>query len=344
MLLDLFRAGRLDSVSLLSDSIDRNHDIPLLWPAERLLLYFWIERYHAIDSLARHFDEVCKNNHPAEQVIWNVLSFHSLENIDLLVSWIDQSECDDNEFGFRVRLLETMILGDWDDQASVNREIISLVNLHFHEEVESPQETIQTKPQRHESETPDDPWALELSIGLGPTSVSGKFADYLSTRAGLSFNFSVYYKRWCFSLLMQPIFAKLKRDIPVGNGPDVWEAGKSAIIGNYGLALGYSIVDNAFLKINPFIGLSFSDCTPTEEQILDNEALRDAGIRWGVSTMYGIDTGFKLYNMINVLKRNNIPVSFNVRMNLIPKMFNKVHYSGNMWLLTFGVSMALHSW
>ena len=61
LLLDKFRAGRLDSVALLVDSIDHQRSgEPLLWPAERLLLYYWIERYHVIDSVTRYFDVICK--------------------------------------------------------------------------------------------------------------------------------------------------------------------------------------------------------------------------------------------------------------------------------------------
>lgn len=345
ILLNHFRAGRLDSLLFISDSIGKHCDIPLLWPAERLLLYYWTEKYDAIDSLAQHFDKVCTeaaSRHPAEQALWNVFSLHSLENIDMLVSWIDQSGCGDDKFSFRVQLLETMIFGDWDDQASVNREIISFVGRHFpdEKEAETPQAIQASPPPKYEP--PDDTWSLELGLGLGPTYVSGHFADYFSTRAGLSFNFAVNYKDWYFSLLMQPIFAKLKRNILAGNG-EVWEAGKKAIITNCGLSLGYSGVNNKFLKITPFLGLSLSECSPTDQQIENNEALANAVIRWGFSTMYGIDTGFKLFNVIDVMKRKDIPVSLNVRLNYIPKTFNTVdsRYSGNMFLVIFGVGIKL---
>ena len=343
LLLEKFRAARLDSVALLVDSIDRHHVTPLLWSAERLLLYYWIERYHAIDSLALHFDKVAAeaaSNPPAEQVVWNVLSFYSLENIDMLVSWIDQSECDDKEFGFRVRLLETVLFGDWDEQESINREIVSFVNRYLHEVDGTQQELKQP-----ESEQSADPWGLKFGLGLGPTSVSGKIADYLSTNAAISFNFNVYYNRWNFSLLLQPIFAKLKRDIPVGEGDDVWETGKSAIIGNYGFALGYSMINGKFLKVNPFIGFSISDCTPTEQQMLDNNVLRNAGIYGGLTTIYGIETLFRLHK-IDFLKLNDFPLSLAVRLNYIPSMFNNVNprYSGNMFFYTFGINMELATW
>jgi len=72
LLLDKFYAARLDSVSLILDSIDRHHcDQPLLWTSERLLLYYWIERYHAMDSLVWHFDDFSEKvaaNPPPEQM------------------------------------------------------------------------------------------------------------------------------------------------------------------------------------------------------------------------------------------------------------------------------------
>ena len=350
LLLKNFRAGRLDSVVLLVDSIDRHRDTPFLWSAERLLLYYWIERHQAIDSLALHFSEVnmeAVSNHPAEQIVWNVLSFHSIENIDTLVSWIDQSGCDDREFRFRVQLLETMLFGDGDDQESVNREIATFVSRYVRDEEKSAREIIQNEPQQFESETSDTPWGFELGFGLGPTYTSGRITDYFSTHWGLSINLNVYCNRWNFSLLMQPIFAKLKRDIPVGNDDgDIWEAGEKAIIGNFGLTLGYSIVNNRFMRINPFIGLSFSDCSPDQQQIEKNEALNDVAINWGFTSMYGIDTGFRLNSIFGFLKRNNIPLLFNVRLNYIPAMFNNVNprYSGNMFLITCGFSIDLSNW
>jgi len=349
MLLEKFRDGKLDSVSSLLDSLDVHPPVPLLWPAERLLLYYWLERYHAIDSLLNHFDEICEHalsNHPAEQVVWNVLSFHSLENKEILVSWIEQSGCGDLEYDFRVQLLKFMILGEWDDQVSVNRNITAFVNQYPLNEEEISQKNIQPDSEQPVSKTNDAPWSIGLGFGLGPAYVSGKLAKYFSTSAGLSLNANIYYKRWVFPLSIQPIFAKLKRDIPIGDGDDVWEAGSMALITNFGFACGYSVVDNKFLKLNPFLGLSISECTPGEQNIEDNEILANAGIRWGFTYLYGIDIGFKINNMIGFLKRSNISVLFNVRLNHIPSMFNNVNprYSGNINFVCFGLNVEFTKW
>ena len=349
MLLEQFRDGRLDSLSVLLDSMDVRHPDPLLWPAERLLLYYWTERYDAIDSLLNHFDEICmetSSNHPTEQVVWNVLSYHSLENKEMLVSWIDQSGCNDREFDFRVQLLGIIIHSEWDDQTSVSREITSFFNQYLYVEEKVSQKNTEPDPIPPVTKTPDEPWSLEFGFGLGPTSVSGRFANYFSTHAGLSFNFNVCYNRWFFPVLLHPIFARLKCDIPVGKGDEVWETGKLAIISNFGLAAGYSVIDYKFFKMNPFIGLSFSECAPSEQYREDNETLTDAGIRWGFSCMYGIDTQFKLENIIALLKRNNFPVLFNVRVNYIPAMFNNVNprYSGNLNFVSLGICMKLTKW
>ena len=346
LLLEKFRAGRLDSIALLLDSIDRRRDIPLLLPAERLLLYYWIERYHAIDSLAFHFNEVCMeaaSNRPTDHLT-NCLEFHSLENIDLLVSWIDQSGCDDGKFRFRVQLLETMLRGDWEDQATVNREISAFVSRFLRDEEKFRQKIKQTESQRFKTKNPDEPWTLEFGMGFGFASVSGNIAEYLSTRTVLSFNFNVYYNSFYASFMMQPIFAKLKRDIPANHANVVWEADNPAIIGNYGLAFGVSCIDNEFLKMNAFIGLSSSNCSPTEQQISNNEALRSAGIYGGIAPMFGIDATFRLYNMMDNLKRNDFPVSFNMRLNYIPSIFSNANYQGNMFLMTFGISIELAGW
>jgi len=346
LLLDLFRAGRLDSVSSLVDSIEsHHHEPPLLWPAERLLLYYWIERYHDIDSLARYFDSVSEEaafNHPLEQAVWNVLSYHSSENIDTLVVWIDQSGCGDEVFDFRVRLLETLVDSEWDDQPSVERNIMSLIGGYTFQEEENSSEIQTVVPRQIEtSQTYIEPWQIGFGMGIGPTAISGNISQYLSAQASLSFDFNVSYQRYYFSLLLQVIFAKLKRDIPVGNGGDVWESGSSSSIGNFGLAGGYSFINNRSLRMTPFVGLSISECAPSEQQIENNNALRNAGIRWGKSIICGVNTDVKLYWM----ERKDYLPSLNIKLNYIPAMFSNVSkkYSGNMFFITLGISMNVAS-
>ena len=346
MLLDKFNAGRLDAVSDLLDSIEhQRHDPLLLWPAERLLLYYWIERYQAIDSLARHFDEFSmetSTNHPQEQVVWNVLSFHSFENMDTLVKWIDQTGCDDEVFDFRVQLLKTMLNVDGDDQTSVHREIRLMIELYtFDDRKPSPEEQTMMPEQIESGYLANSPWRIAFGVGLGPTFVSGRLANYLSTKANMSFTINANYQQWYFLFLMQPIFTKLNRDIPVGSDGEVWKAGEKAVAGNIGLSFGYSLINSRYFRISPFVGFSVSDCSPSEEQITKNNALADAGIYTGYSTMFGLDSDVKLYNIFSFMRGKNAPVSFNIRLNYIPEIYQNVHtrYSGNMFLVTLGINI-----
>jgi hypothetical protein len=345
LLLDKFYATRLDSVSLFLDSIDRCHrDQPFLLPAERLLLYYWIERYDAIDSLVRHFDDFSEEvvaNAPQEQTVWNVLSYYSQEKLDLLVTWIDQTDCSNEVFNFRVHVLKTLLHNELEDQ-TVDREIHSLMKFYFLQESQTPPEAPNVASKQVEPhQSDDDPWRVGVGIGLGTVSTSGKIANYLSAKTCLSFDLNANYNQWYFSLLLQAVFAKLKRDMPVKNGGDIWETGKSAFINNFGLSAGYSVINSRVLRISPFIGMAVSDCSPSDQQIEDNSALNDAGIRWGFTNFYGMDMDVKLYKMIDYLNRKEFFSTLNIRLNYIPAMFNNVdsRYSGNMFFVTFGVRM-----
>ena len=348
LLIDHFRAGRLDSVSLLLDNLD-HRKMPILNPEERLLLYYWIERYNAIDSLAQNFDKISKKNASdtiSGQIVWNVLSVSSVERIDMLVQWIDQSGCSDNDFNFRVQLLELMLNSTWEDRNSFHREIISFVNQYNFVD-ETLMVDIMQDDEYWPMPDPDDmPWNAKLTLGMGPTFLSGNITDYLSTRMCLSFSFDVNYRQWYFSFLMQAVFAKLLRDIPVGAGIDVWEAGSSANITNLGLSIGYSVFNSKYINITPSIGLSFNESSPSEQQMDNNEILRDAGIRWGVAGIYGLNTDLKIYNMIDILKQKDLLFSLNFKLNYIPGMFNTVgkKYSGNLFFASFGISMNITSW
>ena len=344
LLIDKFRAGRFDSVSLLLDSIDHHcRNRPLLWPSERLLLYYWIERYHAIDSLAQHFDNACMAdslNLPPDQMVWNVLSFHSLEKKDMLIEWIDQTKCDDELFDFRVQLLETMLYADDEDQASVRREISLQVAQYSFLETEAPQEVQMVVPKQMEPYDPYiDPWRIGCSIGLGPTYISGKIAGYLSTKICLSFALNVNYRQWYYSLVVQGIFANLKKDIHADNGA-IWKTGKPAIISAFGLSFGYS-VNSKYLKMSPLIGIAVSECAPSEQQMENNNELRGVGIHWGIASMYGIDTDVKLYKMFPFMARNDFLTSLNVRLTYIPEMFGNVNgrYSGDMFFVALGIGL-----
>ena len=339
LLLNRFYATRLDSVSLLLDSLDRHHrDQPLLFPAERLLLYYWIERHEAIDSLTMHFDGFCEEisaNPPPEQMLWNVLSYYSQEKMDTLIAWIDQTGCNDEVFDFRERLLKTLLKNELEEQSFVEQEIRSFINQYSLREKEtSTVATEQTEPQE-----PDNPWRVGVGIGMGTVSVSGKLANYLSPKICVPFDVNVNYKRWYFSLQLQMVFSQLKLDIPFENGNGVWEAGKSANITSLDLSVGYSVIDSRFLRMSPFIGVAISDCLPSEQQIEKDDALKDAGISSGFANIVSLDTDVKLYQMINSWNKKNILISLNVRINYLPAMFSNVNtrYSGNMLFVTFGV-------
>ena len=341
LLLDKFYTTRLDSVSMLLDSIELHHqDQPLLHPAERLLLYYWIERYDAIDSLARHFDVFCAKiaaNPPPEQMVWNVLSYFSQEKKDTLVAWIDQTGCSDEVFDFRVGLLKTMLQNELEEQSYVEQEIRSFIKqFSFREEDFSNIET-----GKFESSKSDSPWQIGIVIGMGTVSTSGKIANYLSPKICVPFYVNVNYERWYFSFLLQLAFPKLKLDMPYKKGDGVWKAGKIATIVNMDLSVGYSVIDNRYLRMSPFIGVAFTDCSPSDQQIEKDETLKDAGISGGFANITGLDTDIKLYQIIHPRKKKNFLLSLNFRINYIPAMFNNVsfRYSGNMIFTTFGVRM-----
>jgi len=341
LLLDRFYATRLDSVSLLLDSIERHHrSQPLLFPAERLLLYYWIERYDDIDSLTLHFDGFCEEiaaNPPPEQMLWNVLSYYSQEKMDTLVAWIDQTGCSDGVFDFRVRLLKTMLQNEMQEQSFIEQEIRSLINQYSFRDGE----IYMIATEQVESHESDTPWRIGVGLGMGTVSASGKIANYLSPDVCMYFDVTVNYERWYFSLLVQAAFSKLKRDMPYKNGDGVWEAGNSANIVNFDLSVGYSMINSRFFRMSPFAGIAISDCSPSEVQIEQDESLKDAGISGGFSNILGLDTDIKLYQMINPGKKKNVLTSLNIRLNYVPSMFNNVNsrYSGNMLFVTFGVRL-----
>ena len=341
LLLNKFYTARLDSVSLLLDSMDRHYyEQPLLFPAERLLLYYWIERYDAIDSLVHHFDDFCEKistNPPSDQMIWNALSYYSQEKRNMLVEWIDQTGCSDDVFDFRMLLLKILLQNELQEQSSIEEEIRTFINQFSSQENEI--SFIEAKEVKsHEA---DSPWRIGIGLGFGAVSISGKIDNYLSPKFCGSFDLSVNYERWYFLMLLQFAFPKLKQDVPFKNGDGVWEAGKTANIFNFNIAVGYSVINSRFFRTSPFVGLAISECAPGEIQIEKDDTLNDAGISGGISNIIGLDTDINLYQMINPQKQNKLMYALNVRINYIPSMFSNVNsrYSGNMLFISFGAKI-----
>jgi hypothetical protein len=274
-------------------------------------------------------------------MVWNVLLYYSQENFDTLVAWIDDSECSDQVFDFRIHLLTILLHNDMEDQSSIDREIILLRDQYFvQEETKEMEDKTVASKQGEPQKISVDPWRVGVGVGLGTVSTSGKITKYLSAKSSLSFDVNVNYERWYFSLLVQIVFAQLKRDL------GTWEAGKLAFVSSYGLSTGYSVIDNRLFRMSPFIGLAVSDCSPSEQQIENDDTLKDAGIRWGFTSMYGLDMDIKLYNMIKFFERKDFYASLNIRLNYIPSMFNNVNnrYSGNMFFVSFGIRIDVSTW
>lgn len=344
-LLDLFYTRNLDSVRLALTEFDRRPEISVLWPAERLLLYYWIENYAGIDSLIRSFDKIAATSelhHPPDQIVWNVLSYQATQDIDELVSWIDQSGCSDAKFDFLVRLLETVTHDDRNDQKAVNNAITQFIKANPLPKDEPGASNIMTvEPEYAEAPRPDaEPWKFGVGIGAGRAFSSGHLADYLSPRACIYFNFDLYYQRWRFSLFMQAASGKLKKDIWFNYGSDVWAAGQSANLGNVGLTVGYAIADEKLFRITPFVGFSVNGCTPSEQAVAENEVLQDAGIRRGFSSAWGLDTELKLHGLFSSLKHKDMFACVDLKLMYAPAAFNNVssRYSGNMFYLIFGIN------
>jgi len=101
-----------------------------------------------------------------------------------------------------------LLHNELEDVSFVDHEIQSLM---VQEKQTSPEASTVSPEQVKINDSGVDTWQFAFGFGLGPTSISGKIANYLSTQACLSFDFNVNYQRWYFSLLPQVVFARLKR-------------------------------------------------------------------------------------------------------------------------------------
>ena len=351
LLLDKFYATRLDTVALILDSLDHHYPAQsLLLPAERMLLYYWIERYDDIKSLARNFERInARKSTDAihDQAVWNVLSYHSDENLKMLVSWIEQSAYSDAESDFLVLLLKTLLNHDIENPLSLTSKIRSLVKQYDDREKELMPETPTFMSKLFSSHYYENAplwgkFGIGGGFGFGTGFLTGRIADYYSAKNGVLLFINAKYERVQLLLFAQGGKALIKREMPFKNSKGSWDVGDAARYISMGYLAGFSVVDNRVIRLTPFIGRSLNKCYPSENYIL-----KDEGSSNKYTMSYMLDLDIKFYRFLPELMEHGRKFpSFLIRLSYLPKMHNEVGilHSGGMFHISFSLNITTSKW
>ncbi|MDR3093137.1 MAG: hypothetical protein LBU62_00650 [Bacteroidales bacterium] len=320
--------GRLDSVMTMLENFEQDHPrLKAVAPSERLLLYFWSERYGDIFRFLRQKKEVSSFelevsgskledslSFLGDEGLWNVLSHKTSEHISDLYDWIDQTDLYDDEIQFLRDLLADLTKEDelqaTDKRLSAYRE--------------------DTSDQPSSSE-----WSFGMGLEAGPAFFSGDITRIFQPKAYFSLDFDLRSNRWDMAFLLQFAATSLQRDVPLKDSVTIWGKGATADFLNMGLTLGYAVVKNDWFRFTPYVGLMVNTIRPTETAIANDANLSKVNI-----VSFGQCYGATAQLRICQIRELNAEMTFITRFQYVPHAYNHsgVRYQGDFWSLMFGLS------
>ncbi len=350
MLLDEFYAGNMGIVTKVIDYFDKEINdkyTVALWPAERLLLYYWAGEYEKIiDFNAYQVNELSESRtqliiRPADHAVYYEVAAASVEHYNELLDDIEQAEFSDEAQDFLVLLLDRILSMDHPDFIS-REKLNDNADKFIADYPYSPMTDIVKQYVLDRWEIGD--WVFGVNFGGGYTFTSGNMTDYFRPQANICMSADVYYKRSAFYFMIQGGFGDLHKDIRI-NDVDVWEKGTPSDVTSIGLCLGYSIFDNARLRITPFAGVSFGFAEPTTSN--DDEDvepyLKDFSIGTSVSQMFGLNVTYRFKDPTKPEDHYYSMGSWgmNLRVSYIPSILRHEgnQYAGDVIFLSLGVNI-----
>ena len=348
MLLDEFRKNNMGTVAEIvhyfeKEIHDKNHIG--LWPAEQILLYYWIEEYSVVIDFANYQldDDPSSRNrgiiYPTDNSIYNEVVSASMADFNYLQEGILEQNFSEDAEAFLILMLKRILAGEGSKFISmeqVNKEADMFIAKYSY----SPLTEIVKK---HVSYKFGD-WVGGFYLGGGYTLPSGNMLDYVSAKGALCFSLDLYYKKSAFMLSLQSGLGKVQQDIPVKNYGD-WEKGESSSLTSVGLSLGYSVFDNKRFRVTPCAGISFGFVSPAGTDL--DEELQQFIIGTSVAPMFHLNMTYRFINPYKLSPDNNIDYpaygsfGINARISYVPGILRQEggQYAGDIWYLTVGLNM-----
>ncbi len=135
-------------------------------------------------------------------------------------------------------------------------------------------------------------WGFAFEFFSGYGFLTDQLAEHFKNSIPFGVAFDVCYKDFSLYLRDYIGFSKTKLDIPYENG--IWEKKSPVRIFLPEASLGYTAIENKYLKLSPFIGISSTDIGPTEYDIEKNKELEKAELEFTSTYSLGLNLDIKL--------------------------------------------------
>lgn len=138
-------------------------------------------------------------------------------------------------------------------------------------------------------------WAHALGIFSGYGIFTENINNHYKNNVPIGATFDLYYNNFVLSTRLSFGFTKTVQDIPYFNGIwQVWEDGSPAVIYIMEASLGHVLIENSWIRLVPYSGITTVDISPPEYDLLDNPELEKVELKFTRSYVIGLNADLKL--------------------------------------------------
>ena len=174
--------------------------------------------------------------------------------------------------------------------------------------------------------------------GIGVPHTSGTLTDCYNRKLDFTMSFDYYhYNNLTFSLYIMFAVSHLKRDVNIND--KLWTPNDTLSFHAFGFSVGYSVLNTAHWKINPFGGLA------SNSLYLASASGDHYNIGLRLSPVIGINFSYRIINMKKAMQRNKDTdllgfIGINTKIAYVPFAVKNrnVPFSGGIWYMTIGIT------
>ncbi|MCC7030090.1 MAG: hypothetical protein IT257_07275 [Chitinophagaceae bacterium] len=340
-----FLAGDKKKVSELLQYLQTlpHEDYLVFYPAEEWLLYYWTQQYRKLLEGVRAFDsayiaKLSKQLKPPGDLMMLKMKDKFSQSRQEIKRQISQSDLTETEKQF-LALNYDYLISPTADQTVTQDTLNISANKFLKDHPASEFEKYVRKYIRHEYIA--SKWALTCEFFTGFGNFTGQLADSFKNNWSLGIAFDICYKKW--SLYMREYFGfSSTKDSLHFEGAN-WRKNAKASITLMEASFGYAIIDNRYLNMSPFAGLSYTDISPTEKDNKKYPEYENIGLKYSLTYTVGFNVDYKL----KFMQRSDDPSYGFVRLRYAynKPQFTKRYsgFDGNYHYLTIGVGVLIRN-
>ena len=271
-----------------------NEDYLIFYPAEKWLLYYWTQQYKKVmkgveDINSTYFTEMNRKIKPPKDLLPIKIREKLFQQRQEIKQQIFQSTLTEPEKKF-LALNFDYLLASYDNKEITQDTLNVLSDKYLQDYPQSHFDNYVRKYIRYEFVPSKWGFAFEFFSGYG--IFTDNLEKNFKNNVPVGVAFDICYKK--FALYMRDYigFSKTKDSIQFKDG--TWRKDAQVRVYLPEASLGYTIIDNRFFKIAPFVGISSTDISPTDYDKKKYPEYENIDLTFTTTYTLGINLDFKL--------------------------------------------------